>query len=85
MTLINLKDNSLKNTKAILFYSNELIVIDMDFSNQEQRMSFLRNNEYWQNVNDKEIIHGDIDTGLFIGEMLINEKLYIFKLNTDEN
>ncbi|HIE6128576.1 TPA: DNA translocase FtsK [Proteus mirabilis] len=80
MTLVNLNDSSLKNTKAILFYSDELILIDMDFSNQEQRMSFLRKNEYWQSVDNKGIIHGDINTHLFIGEILIEESSYLFKL-----
>lgn len=83
--MVNLNDNSPKNTNAILFYSDELIVIELNFLNQEQRISFLRSNECWQSMNNKGVIHGNIDTGLFIGEMLINEKLYIFKLNTDEN
>lgn len=80
MTLINLNDNSPKNTNAILFYSDELIVIDIDSSNQEQRMSFLRLNGCWQNIKDKGIIHGNIDTGLFIGEILIKKDLHLFKL-----
>ncbi|BFO29871.1 hypothetical protein KoxyNG13_003440 [Klebsiella pasteurii] len=77
---MNLNNGSLKNIDSILFYSDELIVIDMDSSNQEQRISFLRGNECWKNINNKGIIHGNIDTGLFIGEILIDEDSYLFKL-----
>lgn len=80
IVLVNLNSGLLKNINSILFYSDELIVIDIDSSNQEQRMSFLRGNGYWQSVNDKGIIHGDIDTGLFIGEILIEMNLYLFKV-----
>ncbi|EDQ6205891.1 hypothetical protein HX70_001261 [Salmonella enterica subsp. enterica] len=80
MTLVNLNDNLHKYTNVILFYSDELIVIDLNFSNQEQHISFLRSNECWQSINNKGIIHGDIDTGLFIGEILIEEDSYLFKL-----
>lgn len=80
IVLVNLNSGLLENINSILFYSDELIVIDIDSSNQEQRMSFLRGNGYWQSVNDKGIIHGDIDTGLFIGEILIEMNLYLFKV-----
>ncbi|MBK5072695.1 hypothetical protein I2492_06670 [Budviciaceae bacterium CWB-B4] len=80
MTLVNLNKGLLKNANATLFYSDELIIIDLNFSNQEQRISFLRSNEYWQRINNKGIIHGDIGTGLFTGEILIEEDSYLFKL-----
>ncbi|WP_336185077.1 hypothetical protein [Klebsiella grimontii] len=80
ITLVNLNNGSLKNIDSILFYSDELIVIDIDSLNQEQRMSFLGSNECWQSINNKGIIHGNIDTGLFIGEILIEEDSYLFKL-----
>ncbi|WP_219680330.1 DNA translocase FtsK [Klebsiella sp. CVUAS 11332] len=82
ITLLNLNDNSPKNTNAILFYSDELIVIELNFLNQEQRISFLRSNECWQSIKNKGIINGNIDTGLFIGEVLIEGNLYLFKLES---
>ncbi|OAT41112.1 FtsK family DNA translocase [Hafnia paralvei ATCC 29927] len=80
MTLVNLNNSSLKSINSLLFYSDELIVIDLNFSNQEQRISFLRGSECWRSVNNQGIIHGDINTGLFIGEILIEEDSYLFKL-----
>ena len=80
ITLVNLNNGSLKNIDSILFYSDELIVIDIDSSNQEQRMSFLRGNGCWQSVNSQGLVHGNIDTGLFIGEILTDGGLYLFKL-----
>ncbi|EDE7185584.1 hypothetical protein BXO55_02555 [Salmonella enterica subsp. enterica serovar Enteritidis] len=80
MTLVNLNKGSLKNTSVTLFYSDELIEIALNFSNQEKRISFLRGNGCWQSVNNEGIIHGDIATDLFIGEILIDEEVYLFKL-----
>lgn len=80
ITFVNLNDGSIKNLSATLFYSEELIVIDVESLNQEQRMSFLRTNEYWYSVSNHGIIHGDINRGLFIGEILIDQEPHLFKI-----
>ena len=80
LALVNLNNGLLKNTNTILFYSDALIAIDIDLLDQEPRMSFLRENEYWKSPKNQGTIHGDINTGLFIGEILLGDGSYLFKL-----
>ncbi|MBB7656029.1 hypothetical protein HEM24_018205 [Escherichia coli] len=80
ITLVNLNNCLFKNSNATLFHSDELIVIALNFSNQEQRILFLRGSGCWQNLKNKGIIYGDIAIDLFIGEILIDEEPYLFKL-----
>ncbi|WP_410707952.1 DNA translocase FtsK [Citrobacter amalonaticus] len=80
LVLVNLNNGLLKNANATLFYSDELIAIDIDLLDQEQSMSFLRENEHWKSPKNQGAIHGDINTGLFIGEIMLGNNSYLFKL-----